>query len=93
METLLQKHAAEALAKCGRSNWEPQPLYDYQGQSYSLETIEDQMGGYVAEAEPLVKIIITGWCLTGKMPRSQGLADYFTRLVLGSAGDFQKPVF
>lgn len=82
MQTLLQKHAAEALKSCGRASWDPQPVYDHEYQLYSLASIEDQMGGYVASAEPLVKIIITGWCLTGKMPRSKGLAVYFTRVVL-----------
>ena len=85
MQTLLQKHAAEALKNCGRASWEPQPVYDHDDQQYSLASIEEQMGGYVVEAEPLVKIIITGWCLTGKMPRSQGLAVYFTRMVLECA--------
>lgn len=85
MKTLLQKHAAEALINCSQTSWEPNPIYDHDEQRHSQATIENQLGGFVGEAEPLVKIIISGWCLSGKMPRSQGPAVYFTRLALQSA--------
>lgn len=81
----LQNHLQNALKQCGETRWQPEPVYDHNEQSFCLDTIKDQVGEYVREGEALAKIRITGWCLSGKMPRSQGLAVFFTRIAIEDA--------
>lgn len=90
MQTLIQRHVEKALSSCTAAGWQPQSIYDHDERRHTLQAIEEQLSTLAADAEPLVRVAITGWCLTGKMPHNPGMGGYFSQLVLQHALETRK---
>ena len=82
MENLLQKHAREALSTCPEATWVAEPVADYANQRLSLENMQAQLEDQAIRARNSVVIMLVGWALNGKWPRTRNAPVYFTRQVL-----------
>lgn len=90
MQTLIHQHVEKALTSSSAGGWQPHSIYDHDEQRHSLASIEEQLSALAAEAEPLVRVAVTGWGLTGKIPHNPGMGGYFTQLVLQHALESRK---
>jgi len=82
MENRLHQIAKEALASCPYTDWTAQPIYDHDSQRLALESMTSQLEDQAARARNGVIIMVVGWSLNAKWPRTRNAPVFFTREVL-----------